>query len=165
VATSAGVTAGIDLALAFVEEDLGPEVARAVARELVVFVKRPGGQTQFSTQLRWRLPERDALRSLQSWIADHLRDDLTVEALAARAGMSPRTFARVFAREIGLTPAAYVEAVRIEASRTALEDTGATVEGVARVCGFTTVETFRRAFHRHLGVTPSAYRERFRSAA
>jgi transcriptional regulator GlxA family with amidase domain len=165
VSTSAGVSAGIDLALAFVEEDLGTGVARAVARELVVFVKRPGGQTQFSTQLQWQLPERDALQTLQAWIADNLRGDLSVEALAARAGMSTRTFARVFAREVGLTPAAYVEAVRLEAARTALEDSGATVEGVARTCGFGTVETFRRAFHRHLGVSPSQYRERFRSAA
>jgi transcriptional regulator GlxA family with amidase domain len=165
VSTSAGVTAGIDLALAFVEEDLGAVVARAVARELVVFVKRPGGQAQFSTHLQWRLPERDALRSLQAWIADNLREDLTVEALADRAGMSPRTFARVFTREVGLTPAAYVEHARLEAARAALEDTGATVEGVARACGYATVETFRRAFQRRLGVTPSAYRERVRSAA
>jgi transcriptional regulator GlxA family with amidase domain len=165
VSTSAGVTAGIDLALAFVEEDLGVDVARAVARELVVFVKRPGGQTQFSTQLRWRLPERDPLRDLQSWIADNLRGDLGVEALAERAGMSTRTFARAFTREIGLTPAAYVEAVRLEAARVALEDSGATVEGVAQACGFGTVETFRRAFHRRLGVTPSEYRDRFRSVA
>lgn len=165
VATSAGVTAGIDLALAFVEEDLGADVARAVARELVVFVKRPGGQTQLSTQLRWHLPERDPLRSLPAWIADNLRGDLGVEALAARAGMSVRTFARVFTREVGIPPGAYVEAVRLEAARVALEDTGATIEGVAEACGFATPETFRRAFHRHAGVTPSAYRERSRSAA
>jgi transcriptional regulator GlxA family with amidase domain len=165
VATAAGVSAGIDLALALVEEDLGVEAARGVARELVVFAKRPGGQQQFSTQLRWRLPERESLRALQAWIADDLRADLSVEALAARAGMSVRSFSRAFAREVGVTPAAYVESVRIEAARAALEDSGATVDGVAALCGFTTVETFRRTFHRHLGTTPSAYRERFRSAA
>lgn len=161
--TSAGVTAGIDLALALVEDDLGPETALEVARWLVLFVQRPGGQAQFSAQLGGQLAERDALRDLQRWIADNLAGDLTVPALAERVGMSPRNFARVFQREVGATPAAYVEGVRLERARLALESTPATVEEIARHCGFGTVETLRRTFARRLGVSPSEYRARFRS--
>ena len=162
VATSAGVTSGMDLALALVEEDLGAPVALEVARWLVLFVKRPGGQAQFSAALAAQTADRAPLRELQAWIADHLADDLTVPALAARAQMSERTFARAFRREVGVTPAAYVEAARVERARAALETSTAPVEAIALTCGFGTVETLRRAFHRRLGVGPAAYRSRFR---
>jgi transcriptional regulator GlxA family with amidase domain len=163
VYTSAGVTAGMDLALALVEEDLGREAALATARWLVLFVKRPGGQAQFSAQLTAQLADRRPLRELQAWIADHPADDLSVPALARRAHMSERNFARAFAREVGMTPAAYVEGARVESARMALEAGDAPVEAVARRAGFGTVETMRRAFHRRLGVGPADYRRRFRS--
>jgi transcriptional regulator GlxA family with amidase domain len=162
--TSAGVTSGMDLALALVEEDLGHRAALEVARWLVVFVKRPGGQAQFSAQLQAQSARREPLRELQGWIAGNLAADLTVEALAARASMSPRNFARAFRREVGMTPAAYVEAVRVEHAQLALESSGASLEEVARTCGFGTVETMRRACHRRLGVSPAEYRNRFRAA-
>jgi transcriptional regulator GlxA family with amidase domain len=165
VYTSAGVCAGMDLALALVEEDLGRELALAVAQRLVVFLKRPGGQSQFSAQLRSQLAEREPLRDLQAWIAENLGADLSVAGLAARAGMSARNFARVFTREIGTTPARYVERARIEAARRLLEETKAGIEQVAHECGFGTSETLRRAFVRSLGVSPSDYRGRFRSTA
>jgi len=161
VRTSAGVTAGMDLALALVEEDLGARVALQVARWLVLFVKRPGGQSQFSAQLAAQAADRAPLRELQAWMADHLDADLSVPALAERACMSERNFARAFKRETGMTPAAYVEALRVERARLALESTGAPVDAVARQCGFGTVETLRRAFARRLGVSPAAYRSRF----
>ncbi len=163
VATSAGVTAGIDLCLALVEEDHGRELALAVARQLVVFLKRPGGQAQFSAHLRGQLAEHDAVAAVQSWVADHLDDDLTVEQLARRAAMSPRHFARVFRAETGVTPARYVERVRLEAARRRLEDSGAGVEAIAIGCGFGTAETMRRTFLRTLQVPPSDYRQRFRA--
>jgi transcriptional regulator GlxA family with amidase domain len=164
VYTSAGVTAGMDLALALVEEDLGPRAALEVARWLVVFMKRPGGQSQFSAQLSARAAERQPLRELQGWIADNLDADLSVDALAARVHMSARNFARAFRREVGVTPAAYVEAARVEQARVALEQSNAPIEAVAQRCGFGTVETMRRAFHRRLAVGPAAYRSRFRPA-
>ena len=163
VYTSAGVTAGMDLALALVEEDLGRRTALEVARWLVLFVKRPGGQSQFSTQLAAQAADREPLRELQDWIAGNLDADLTVPALAERAHMSERNFARAFRRELGLTPAAYVEVARVEAARMALETTATPVETVARQAGFGTVETMRRAFHRRLGVGPAEYRARFTS--
>jgi transcriptional regulator GlxA family with amidase domain len=162
VATSAGVTAGMDLALALVEEDHGPAVALEVARWLVLFLRRPGGQAQFSAGLAAQAAVRAPLRDLQGWMADHLDEGLSVAALAGRAHMSPRTFARAFRREVGLTPAAYVEALRVERARGALESTDLPVEVVAHQCGFGTVETLRRAFGRRVGVAPSAYRDRFR---
>ena len=165
VYTSAGVTAGMDLALALVEEDLGRKAALEVARWLVLFVKRPGGQSQFSSQLAAQTAEREPLRELQEWIAGHLGADLSVPALAARAHMSERNFARAFRRELGMTPAAYVEVARVEAARIALETTGVPVDAVARDTGFGTVETMRRAFNRRLGVGPAAYRARFTSTA
>jgi transcriptional regulator GlxA family with amidase domain len=161
--TSAGVTAGMDLALALVEEDLGRRTALEVARWLVLFVKRPGGQSQFSAQLAAQTAAREPLRDLQEWIAGNLDGDLSVPALAERAHMSERNFARAFRRELGLTPAAYVEVARVEAARMALESTGTPVEVVARQAGFGTVETMRRAFHRRLGVGPAEYRARFTS--
>ena len=163
--TSAGVTAGMDLSLALVEEDLGPGVALAVARLLVVFLKRPGGQAQFSGALSAQQASRPALRELQAWIAGHLSDDLSVPTLAARANLSERSFARAFQREVGQTPAAYVEALRIERARNLLEDGAPSVEAVARQTGFKSPEVLRRAFQRRVGVSPAAYRERFRLAA
>jgi transcriptional regulator GlxA family with amidase domain len=162
--TSAGVTAGIDLALALVEEDVGRDVALAVARELVVFLRRPGGQSQFSRALAAQQATRPALRELQAWIAGHLDADLTVPALAARANLTERSFARAFRREVGETPAAYVEALRVEHARNLLEDGAESLDAVARACGFASAEVLRRAFHRRVGVSPAAYRERFRVA-
>jgi transcriptional regulator GlxA family with amidase domain len=162
--TSAGVTAGMDLALALVEEDLGREAALAVARRLVLFLKRPGGQSQFSAPLAAQGAERAPLRDLQSWVPEHLADDLSVPALARRAGMSPRNFARVFTREVGVTPARFVEETRVEAARRALEEGDDGVEAVAMRCGFQSAEVMRRAFLRLLRVGPAEYRKRFRSA-
>jgi transcriptional regulator GlxA family with amidase domain len=163
VYTSAGVTAGMDLALALVEEDLGPKVARDVAQQLVVFLRRPGGQSQFSSQLAALPAAHEPLRDLQAWIPGNVGADLSVPALAERVAMSPRNFARTFRRETGMTPAAYVESVRVEQARIALESSHAPVETVASECGFGTVETMRRAFHRRLGVGPADYRNRFQS--
>ncbi|WP_433176642.1 GlxA family transcriptional regulator [Actinoallomurus sp. CA-150999] len=161
--TSAGVTAGIDLALAMVEDDLGPATARDIARQLVVFVQRPGGQAQFSAQLAAGRPDRPGLRELQRWIADHLTADLSVEALAARAGLSTRHFARVFRDGVGVTPASYVESVRVEAARRLLETTVRPLDVIARECGFGTPETMHRSFKRTVSVTPGDYRRRFRA--
>lgn len=161
VATSAGVTAGIDLALALVEEDLGAEVALTVARWLVLFVRRPGGQAQFSAELAAPAAGRASLRELQAWMVDNLDSDLSVPALAERAFMSPRHFARAFRDEVGMTPGSYVQALRIERARLLLESGDSPVEEIARRSGFGTVETLRRAFRRKLGVSPSDYRERF----
>jgi transcriptional regulator GlxA family with amidase domain len=165
VATSAGVTAGMDLALALVEEDLGREVALEAARWLVLFLKRPGGQAQFSAQLAAQTADRAPLRELQAWIPDHLDQDLSVPALARRARMSDRNFARAFRRETGMTPAAYVEAARVECARIALESGDLPVESIALQAGFGTVETLRRAFRRCVGVSPVDYRSRFRRQA
>ena len=163
--TSAGITAGIDLSLALIEEDLGPKIALAVARALVVFLKRPGGQAQFSSALSAQQAARPELRDVQAWIAGHLEEDLTVPALADRALMSERTFARAFHREVGQTPAAYVETLRIERARDLLEDGAPSLEAIAQATGFASAEVLRRAFHRHLGVSPADYRDRFRLTA
>jgi transcriptional regulator GlxA family with amidase domain len=163
--TSAGVTAGIDLALALVEEDVGRDVALAVAQELVVFLRRPGGQSQFSRALAAQQATRPALRELQGWIAGHLDADLSVAALATRVSLTERSFSRAFRREVGQSPAAYVEALRIERARMLLEDGAESLEAVARATGFASPEVLRRAFHRRVGVSPAAYRERFRLAA
>ena len=165
VATSAGVTAGMDLALALVVEDLGREVALEAARHLVVFLQRPGGQAQFSAQLAAQVADRAPLRELQAWIPDHLDEDLTVPALARRACMSHRNFARAFRRETGMTPGAYVESARVERARIALETGDLPVEAIAQQAGFGTVETMRRAFRRQVGVSPADYRTRFRRQA
>jgi transcriptional regulator GlxA family with amidase domain len=165
VITSAGVTAGMDLALALVEEDLGREVALETARWLVLFLKRPGGQAQFSAQLGAQMADREPLRELQGWLPDHLGEDLSVPALARRACMSERNFARAFRDETGMTPAAYVEVARVESARMALETGDVPVETIARQAGFGTVETMRRAFRRRVGVSPNGYRGRFSSEA
>jgi transcriptional regulator GlxA family with amidase domain len=163
--TSAGVTAGMDLALAIVEEDLGHEVALAVARLLVIFLKRPGGQSQFSGVLSAQQAAQPPLRELQAWIAGHLDEDLSVGALARRANMSERSFQRAFSREVGQTPGAYVEALRVEEARALLEDGAPSLEAVARATGFASAEVLRRAFQRRVGVSPGEYRARFRAAA
>ena len=165
VITSAGVTAGMDLALALVEEDFGRELALEVARWLVVFVKRPGGQAQFSSQLAAQIADREPLRELQEWLPDNLDEDLSVPALARRAHMSERNFARAFRQETGMTPAAYVELARVESARISLETGDLPVDAIARQSGFGTVETMRRAFRRRVGVSPNSYRGRFRSEA
>ncbi len=162
--TSAGVTAGIDLSLALVEADHGSALARAIARQLVVFVQRPGGQTQFSAQLAAQRPTREPLRTVQSYIAEHPDADLSVPALAERAGMSERHFTRVFRAETGRSPAAHVEAVRVETARRLLETTPDALDRIARAAGFGTIATMHRAFRRTVRVTPGEYRSRFRSA-
>lgn len=161
--TSAGVTAGMDMTLALVEEDHGRDLALAVARRRVMFLKRPGGQSQFSAELAAQAATGPVARA-QAFVLDHLDADLDVETLASVAGMSPRNFARVFAREVGLTPAAYVEAVRVEAARRHLEDGGQPIERVAALAGFRGRERMRRAFLRRLGTGPQSYRERFHTA-
>jgi transcriptional regulator GlxA family with amidase domain len=163
VYTSAGVTAGMDLALALIGDDLGRHAALTIARHLVLFLQRSGSQAQFSAQLATQLADRDEIRDLQQWIADHPDADCSVEALARRASMSPRHLARVFAEGVGTTPARYVEGVRVEVARRRLEESNDSIEAVAAACGFGTTETLRRAFTRHLGVAPADYRSRFRS--
>jgi len=165
VATSAGVTAGIDLALALVEDDLGRDAALDIARHLVVFLRRPGNQAQFSAQLAGQLANREPLRDVQRWITDHPAADLSVEALASQASLSPRQFARAFAAEVGMPPGRYVDRVRLETARRRLEDTADGVEQTARACGYGTPEAMRRAFIRALGVSPGEYRRRFRPTA
>jgi transcriptional regulator GlxA family with amidase domain len=163
--TSAGVTAGMDLALAMVEEDLDRDAALTIARHLVLFLRRPGNQSQFSATLAARAPERPGLREVQRFAVEHLAEDLTVESLAARAHMSPRHFARSFRAEVGVTPARYVERLRLEAARRRLEESEEPVGSVATACGFGTAETMRRVFLRALGVGPAEYRRRFHTTA
>ncbi len=162
--TSGGVTAGMDLALALVEEDWGREVALAVARELVMFLKRPGGQAQFSAQLAVQLAEQEPLRDLQAFIQERPAEDLSVEALARRVGMSPRNFARVFTQEVGMTPARFVASVRLETARRLLEESQESLETICDLSGLGTPESMRRTFLRALGVPPGQYRARFQGA-
>jgi transcriptional regulator GlxA family with amidase domain len=162
--TSAGVTAGMDLSLALVEDDHGPEVSLEVARWLVIYARRPGGQAQFSAALAAQTAERAPLREVQEWVRTHPRGDCSVEALATKANMSPRNFSRAFAREVGMTPAAWVEAARVDIAKGLLETTALPTDAVAAECGFGTVETLRRAFRRRVGVSPGEYRNRFRTA-
>ncbi|GAA3452712.1 GlxA family transcriptional regulator [Dactylosporangium matsuzakiense] len=160
VATSAGVTAGIDLALALVEDDHGRDTALAIARHLVMFLRRPGGQRQFSAQLAAQVAARDPLRDIQRYAAEHPAADLSVPALARRANLSPRQFSRAFAAEVGTPPGRYVDQVRLESARRLLEERHGGVEEVARACGYGTPEAMRRAFVRELGISPADYRER-----
>ncbi|MEU9998548.1 GlxA family transcriptional regulator [Streptomyces sp. NPDC050848] len=161
LSTSAGVTAGIDLALALVEEDMGRDAALTVARHLVVFLRRPGNQAQFSAQLSAQTARRAPLRDLQQWITEHPEGDLSVEALAARARLSPRHFARAFQADTGTTPGRYVDRVRLEHARRLLEETTDGVEEVARASGYGTPEGMRRAFVKAMGTAPAEYRRRF----
>jgi transcriptional regulator GlxA family with amidase domain len=162
--TSAGVTAGIDLALALVEDDHGAELAQTVARHLVMFLRRPGGQSQFAAPIWSKPAERGAIRTAQDLINADPSADLRVGALAAAIHMSERHFTRVFAAEVGEPPAKYVERIRVEAARRHLEVHGATVASVAGQCGFGTAETMRRSFLRRVGVAPDDYRRRFTRA-
>ena len=150
----------MDLVLGLVEEDLGRRVANAVALRLVLFLKRPGGQAQMSVQLSTQLAERQPLRDLQAWVADHSGEDLNIQTLARRVAMSPRNFFRVFSREVGVTPARFVERARVEAARRLLEETGHGVDDIAARCGFGSAETMRGAFQRVLRVSPLGYRTR-----
>jgi transcriptional regulator GlxA family with amidase domain len=161
--TSAGVTAGIDLALALVEDDLGAPVAQTVARWLVMFLHRPGGQTQFASPVWLRRAERSTVRAVQTLVESAPAGDHRLPALAAAAAMSVRHFTRVFADEVGETPGRFVERVRLEAARHELETTSDTLEVVASRCGFGSAETLRRTFQRRLNVTPDSYRRRFRT--
>ena len=158
--SSAGVTAGIDLALALVEEDLGRATALTVARHLVMFLKRPGGQAQFSAALALQAGE-ERFGRLHAYIADNLSGDLSLPALAAAAGMSARSLSRHYHAATGLTPARAVERLRVEAARRALAETAQPVKRVARTCGFGSEETMRRSFLRHVAATPQEYRARF----
>jgi len=161
--TSAGVTAGMDLALAMVEQDIDRESALAIARGLVLFLRRPGSQSQFSATLAAQEPARQPLREVQRAIIEDVSGEHTVEAMAARAHMSPRHFARAFRAETGVTPARYVGRVRLEAARRRVEETVDPVAAIAEGCGFGTAETMRRVFLRSLGVGPAEYRRRFQS--
>ncbi len=159
--TSAGVTAGMDLALAMVEEDHGRDLALRVARELVMFLKRPGGQSQFSAHLAAQTAERSSVRELQDHILTNLKGDLSVPALAAHAGMSERSFARIFRSEAGTTPAEFVENARIDAARRMAEESNLPAKRLADAVGYANVDGFRRAFTRRLGVSLVEYRRRF----
>jgi transcriptional regulator GlxA family with amidase domain len=159
--TSAGVTAGMDLALAMVEEDHGRELALRVARELVMFLKRPGGQSQFSAHLAAQTSERSGVREVQDHVLANLKEDLSVPALASRAGMSERTFARIFRSETGTTPAEFVENARIDAARRLAEESDLPAKRLADAVGYANVGGFRRAFERRLGVGLVEYRRRF----
>jgi transcriptional regulator GlxA family with amidase domain len=158
--TAAGVTAGLDLALALVEEDLGRDVAMKVAAQLVMLFKRPGGQMQFSRKGEAAPVGRSALQEVQRWVAGNPATDHSVTSLAKRMGLSARHFARLFRSEVGITPATWIEAVRVNAARRLLEDGQTTPKQVAALCGFADADTLRRAFARHVGVTPADYRKR-----
>lgn len=161
--TSAGVTSGFDLTLAFVEDDHGFPLARDVAQELVMFLRRPGGQSQFSRFLLNQSKQPGPIRELQFWILENLARDLSVEKLANRVAMSPRNFTRVFTRETGTSPAKYVEQARLDAARRRVEQGAEGLEQVARLTGFGTGLNLRRVFERHLHVTPTEYHKRFGS--
>ena len=161
VRTAAGVTAGLDLALSFVEEDLGRAVGMKVASQLVMYFKRPGGQLQFSRDDQVFSQGRSALQSVQRWVAGNPAADLSVPRLAERAGLSPRHFARLFQQEIGVTPASWVEEARVAAARRLLEKGDQPPKQVAALCGFSNADVLRRAFARHVGVTPAQYRRNF----
>jgi transcriptional regulator GlxA family with amidase domain len=163
VYTSAGVTAGMDLALALVEEDYGSRLALQVARNLVLYLCRPGGQSQFSAALSLQLSDRKPLRELESWVLDNLNKPLNVPVLAERAAMSPRNFARVFRQEMKITPAKFVERLRVETARRRLEESQNTLETIARECGFRDVNSMRNVFQRTLKIAPGQYRRYFRS--
>jgi len=160
--TSGGVTAGIDLALSLVEEDWGWEVAAGVARGMLIFMRRPGGQSQFSSFAFTEAKTRKDFRELQAWIVSHPEEDLSVEILADRMAMSPRNFSRVFCHEIGMTPAKFVERTRLEASRNMMLRTDLSMESIAGKCGFNNAEQMRRTFQRFLNISPQEYRANFK---
>ena len=162
VYTSAGITAGMDLALALVEEDFGRAIALKVAREFVMFLKRPGGQSQFSAHLIAQQSERTVLTDVQEWALSNISESLSVNELAKRTGMSVRNFSRSFKREIGMTPADFVEQARIDTARRRLEETAEPLKRIATLVGLNDTNSFRRAFSRRLGISPSDYRQRFK---
>ena len=162
--TSAGISTGIDLSLALVEEDFGREIALMVARILVLYLKRPGNQSQFSNVLMHQSVDYEPIKLIQDWILNNLDKVLTVEVLAQKALMSPRNFARVFLRETGVTPAKYVEKLRLETARRRLEESKLTLEQISNECGIGGTDNLRRIFIRHLRTTPSDYRRNFTTA-
>jgi transcriptional regulator GlxA family with amidase domain len=162
VYTSAGVTAGMDLALALVEEDHGSQLALQVARNLVLYLRRPGGQSQFSAALSLQLTDRKPLRELEAWVLDNLHRPLTVPLLAERVAMSPRNFARIFTKEMKTTPAKFIERLRVEAARRRLEESHNSMEMIAGECGFGNVNSMRNVFQRTLKIAPGQYRRHFR---
>lgn len=159
--SSAGISAGIDLALALVEEDYGRSFALEVARHMVLYLKRSGGQVQFSTVLRSQTSELPVLRALQDWCMDHLNGDLSAEVLAERASMSQRSLFRMFQSELGLTPKEYVMALRLSEARRMLEDTGISIVSIGQRCGFGSASNFRRVFASHIGISPAQFRRNF----
>ncbi|HAS47502.1 MAG TPA: AraC family transcriptional regulator [Microscillaceae bacterium] len=159
--TSAGITAGIDLSLKLIEDDYGRELALKIARRLVVFLRRPGGQSQFSTHLAAQICDDHRIKKLQQWILDHIKNDLSLPVLAAKVSMSTRNFSRVFLKETGSTPAAFVEELRVDAAKRLLEDSDLYLKEIAHRCGFTNVDLMRRAFIRRVGIGPSDYKKRF----
>ncbi len=161
--TSAGVTAAIDLALAFVEQDFGRDLALAVARDLVIYLKPPGGQSQFSAALTSQMRGPPGMRDIQAWLLANLDRPLRIPDMAARAGMSPRNFTRLFAAELGTTPASYLEGVRCERAKALLLDCDLPLKAIAFRCGFTSDEQLRKAFLRRFSLTPRDYRDRFRT--
>jgi len=162
VYSCAGVTASMDLALALVEEDHGRSIALRIAKQLILFLKRPGGQSQFSVHLETQIAEIGPIRDIHQWILNNIAGDLSIEALADHAGMSSRNFARLFKRETDMTPGDYVEAARVEVARRMIEEGGIPLKRVAALCGFTDQNGLRRAFMRRLEVTPVEYRDQFR---
>jgi len=160
--TSAGICAGVDLALALVEDDHGSEIARQVARYLVVYLRRPGGQAQFSVALAAQVSEKHEFAELSIWVVEHLSEDLRILALAERTNMSERNFTRSFTRGIGLSPGKFVERARFDAARSLLESSEESIEQIAGRCGHGSGEVLRRPFVRRAGVTPKDYRNRFR---
>ena len=162
--TSAGISTGMDMALAMVEEDFGRDVSVAVARVLVLYLKRPGNQSQFSNILMYQTVDYEPIQMIQNWVVDHLNEKLTVETMAEKAAMSPRNFARVFLKETGITPAKYVEKVRLETARRRLEETRLTIDEISDECGIGNADGLRRLFIRHMRTTPSEYRKNFATA-
>lgn len=163
--STAGVTAGMDLALALVEQDLGSLMALKVARELVLYLRRSGGQSQFSTALSLQSSDRKQIEEIRAWALDNLDKDLPIEKLAAKAGMSPRNFARVFLKDTGATPGRFVERLRVEAARRRLEESNDRLEKIANNCGFKSLQSLRRSFCRVVHVPPNEYRHRFKDVA
>lgn len=161
VYTSAGATAGMDLTIALIEEDFGTEFARRVAQGLVMYLRRPGNQAQFSVHLASRFAEEPGISEIQAYVSQNLQDDLRIETLAERFNMSPRNFTRVFTRQVGMTPGRYVEQCRLESARQYLEQSEVVLSQVAKRCGYSTPDGLRLAFDRHLGVSPREYRKRF----
>jgi transcriptional regulator GlxA family with amidase domain len=159
--TSAGISSGIDLSLALIAEDLGSEYAMRVAKALVLFMRRPGGQAQYSESLKLQSARSPSLQRLQLWVAEHLNQELNLEVLADKAAISRRTLIRLFKKELNITPAKYVEGMRLEAAKQDIELGNGDMQGIARHRGFHSVDVMRRTFIRHMGLTPTQYAERF----